>query len=225
MTDMSDTYDEEYYLSLPAESGRIAAITRLLNFQGNEIVCEIGCAAGHFLAAIAHHIGHGTGIDTADAAIRAATKIKDQRDLQNIDFVGISAQDYAAASDRHHQCHYVFLMDVTEHIDDDVMLEVFGASRQLLRSDGQLVIHTPNLDYWLERLKSKNIVPQLEGHIAVRNQSQYARLLDKAGFEVVRHKNLPHYRQPLRLIDSIFLHIPLLGSLFSSRLFVVARMK
>jgi 2-polyprenyl-3-methyl-5-hydroxy-6-metoxy-1,4-benzoquinol methylase len=225
MTDMSDTYDENYYLGLPAESGRIAAITRLLNFQGNEIVCEIGCAAGHFLAAIAHHIGHGTGIDTADAAIRAATHIKDKHDLRNIDFVGISAQEYAAAPDRHNQCHYVFLMDVTEHIDDDVLSEVLEASRQLLKSDGQLVIHTPNLDYWLERLKSKNIVPQLEGHIAVRNQTQYVRLLEKAGFEVVRHKNLPHYRQPLRLVDSILLTVPLVGRLFASRLFVVARKK
>ncbi len=222
MADISDTYDEDYYLSLPVESGRIAAITRLLNLQGNEIVCEIGCAAGHFLAAIAHHIGHGTGIDTADAAIRAAIHIKDQHDLKNIDFVRISAQEYAAAPDRHDQCHYVFLMDVTEHIDDEVVLEVLGASQQLLKSDGQLVIHTPNLDYWLERLKSKNILPQLEGHIAVRNQAQYVRLLKKAGFEVVRHINLPHYRQPLRLVDSILLRIPLLGRLFASRLFVVA---
>ncbi len=163
MTDMSDTYDEDYYLSLPAESGRIAAITRLLKLRGDEIVCEIGCAAGHFFAAIAHHFGHGTGIDTADAAIRAATHIKDKHDLQNIDF--------------------------------------------------------------LKRLTSKNIVPQLEGHIAVRDQTQYVRLLEKAGFEVVRHKNLPHYRQPLRLVDSILLRIPLLGRLFASRLFVVAHKK
>jgi 2-polyprenyl-3-methyl-5-hydroxy-6-metoxy-1,4-benzoquinol methylase len=225
LTDVSNTYDEDYYLSLPAESGRIAAITRLLNLQGNEIVCEIGCAAGHFLAAIAHDIGHGTGIDTADAAIRAATHLKDKHELENIDFVRISAQEYAAAPDRRDQCHYVFLMDVTEHIDDDIMLEILEASRQLLKRDGQLVIHTPNLDYWLERLKSKNIVPQLEGHIAVRNQTQYARLLEIAGFEFVRHKNLPHYRQPLRLVDSVLLHIPFIGRLFASRLFVVARKK
>jgi SAM-dependent methyltransferase len=225
MTDISDTYDEDYYLGLPAESGRIAAITRLLDFQGNETVCEIGCAAGHFLAAIADRIGHGTGIDTAGAAIRAATTIKDKHDLENIDFVGISAEEYAAVPERRNQCHYVFLMDVTEHIDDDVMLKILGASRQLLRDDGQLVIHTPNLDYWLERLKSKNIVPQLEGHIAVRNRTEYLRLLDNAGFELVRHENLPHYRQPLRLVDSILLYIPLVGRLFASRLFLVARKK
>jgi 2-polyprenyl-3-methyl-5-hydroxy-6-metoxy-1,4-benzoquinol methylase len=225
MTDMSDTYDEDYYLSLPAESGRIAAITRLLEFQGNELVCEIGCAAGHFLTAIADHIAHGTGIDTADAAISAANQLKEKHDLQNVDFVRISAREYAAAPEHHNQYHYVFLMDVTEHIEDEIMSAVLGASRQLLRDGGLLVIHTPNLDYWLERLKSRNIVPQLEGHIAVRNQSQYVQLLDKAGFEVVRHRNLAHYRQPLRLVDSILLHIPLVGRLFASRLFLVALKK
>lgn len=225
MTDRSSTYGDDYYLSLPAESGRIAAITRLLNLQGNETVCEIGCAAGHFLAAIAPYIGHGTGIDTANAAIRAATRIKDKNNLQNIEFAGISAQDYAAAPERRNQCHYVFLMDVTEHINDDDLLDVLAASRQLLKRDGQLVIHTPNLDYWLERLKSKNILPQLEGHIAVRDLTQYVRLLELSGFEVVRQENLPHYRQPLRLVDSILLHTPLIGRFFASRLFVVARKK
>lgn len=225
MTDMSEMYDEDYYLSLPSASGRIAAITRLLEFRGDERVCEIGCAAGHFLAAIADRIANGTGIDTADAAIRAARRLKEEHDLLNIDFVRISAQEYAAAPAHHDQYHYVFLMDVTEHIDDEVMSEVLDASRQLLRDGGLLVIHTPNLDYWLERLKNNNIVPQLEGHIAVRNYSQYVQLLEKTGFEVVRHSSLAHYRQPLRLIDSILLHIPLVGRLFASRLFVAARKK
>jgi 2-polyprenyl-3-methyl-5-hydroxy-6-metoxy-1,4-benzoquinol methylase len=148
MTDRSETYDEDHYLSLTTESGKIAGITRLLK-QGNEIVCEIGCAAGHFLATMANHIGHGTGIDTADAAIRAATQIKDKHDLQKIDFMQISAQEYAAAPDRRNQ--------------------------------------------------SMNIVPQLEDHIAIRNQTQYVQLLKQAGFKA--------------------------GRLFASRLFVVARKK
>lgn len=220
---MSDTYDDEYYLGLPVDSGRIAAIMRLLDLRQDDVVCEIGCAAGHFLAAISSDIGRGVGIDTADAAIRAAERIRDQQQLGNIEFHTQSAQDFAAAPEQHGQYDYVFLMDVTEHIDDAVMGEVLEASRRLLKQHGQLVIHTPNLDYWLERLKDKNIVPQLEGHIAVRNLAQYEQQLGKAGFEIKRRVNLAHYMQPLRLVDSILLHIPVIGRLFSSRLFVVAR--
>jgi SAM-dependent methyltransferase len=222
MSDLSDTYDDGYYLGLPVDSGRIDAIIRLLDLKKEAAVCEIGCAAGHFLAAIADQIRRGTGIDTADAAIRAASRLRDEQNLQNIDFLAISAQDYAAFPDQCNQYDYVFLMDVTEHIDDSVMLEVLEASRRLLNSNGQVVIHTPNLSYWLERLKSRNIVPQLEGHIAVRNLPHYRRLLAQAGFDIERHVDLAHYRQPLRLVDSILLHVPLIGRLFASRLFIVA---
>jgi 2-polyprenyl-3-methyl-5-hydroxy-6-metoxy-1,4-benzoquinol methylase len=225
MADISDIYDEEYYLRLPVRSGRITTIMRLLDFNGDEIVCEIGCAAGHFLAAIAECIAWGTGIDTANAAVSAAIRIKEKQGHSNIDFLRIGASEYAGASERHRQCHYVFLMDITEHIGDGDLLEILEASRKLMRDDGQLVIHTPNLEYWLERLKDRNILPQLEGHIAVRNKRQYVTLLEKAGFEIVRRRDLPHYRQPLRFIDSILLHFPLIGRLFVSRLFLVARKK
>jgi 2-polyprenyl-3-methyl-5-hydroxy-6-metoxy-1,4-benzoquinol methylase len=222
MTETSDTYDDEYYLGLPVDSGRIDAIMRLLDLQSDAVVCEIGCAAGHFLAAIAAQIGHGTGIDTAEAAIRAAERIRTEQKLENIEFAAISAQDYAAQPGRQHQCDYVFLMDVSEHIEDDLMLDVLDACRKLLSDDGRLVIHTPNLDYWLERLKDKNIVPQLEGHIAVRNFRQYEDLLQQSGFLIDQRVNLAHYRQPLRTVDSILLPIPFLGRLFASRLFIVA---
>ena len=66
-----------------------------------------------------------------------------------------------------------------------------------------------DVDYWLEQLKDKNILPQLTGHIAIRTFSQYVTLLAQTGFEVEQHVNLAHYRQPLRLLDSILLGIPL----------------
>lgn len=223
MADVSGIYDEDYYLRLPVGSGRIAAILSLLDFHGDEIVCEIGCAAGHFLAAIAARVAHGTGIDTSEVAIRAASRLKVEHGHGNIDFLQVSAAEYAAVAERHRQCDYVFLMDITEHVDDVDMLEILAAARCLMRDDGQLVIHTPNLEYWLERLKEGRILPQLEGHVAVRNMNQYERLLHKAGFELVRHSNLPHYRQPLRLVDSILMHVPLIGRMFASRLFLVAR--
>ena len=222
VVEVSCCYDDDYYLKLPLKSGRIAGIARLLDLRGDEDVCEIGCATGHFLAAIAPQVRTGTGIDISDAAIRAALQLKDQLDLHNIEFIKISATEYASDPDRQHRCHYVFLMDVTEHLDDDELHDVIDSSRALLRDDGRLVIHTPNLEYWLEQLKDKNILRQLEGHIAVRNQAQYDRLLNVCGFRIDRQENLPHYRQPMRFVDSVLLPVPFIGSRFSSRLFLVA---
>jgi len=116
----------------------------------------------------------------------------------------------------------VLLLDVTEHIDDASVLEVLRAAKDLLKPDGTLFIHTPNLSYWLEQLKEKDVIPQLPGHIAVRDEDHYRRLIATAGFREPLVKGLPHYRQPLRTLDQLLLRIPLLGRLFRSRLFIVA---
>lgn len=223
MTDTMDIYNEDYYLNLPVDSDRINILLEQLELTGEDRVCEIGCAAGHFLAAIADRIGFGVGIDTADAAIRAAQHLKDKEQIGNIEFKTVSAEQYAGTAGNADRFDYVFLMDVTEHIDDAVLHEVLMAAHRLLTRDGRLVIHTPNLGYWLERLKDKNILPQLPGHIAVRNLKHYELLLEQAGFEVIKVEGLPHYRQPLRQIDLLLKRIPGLGRLFLSRLFVVSR--
>jgi len=221
MADSSEIYDDAYYLNLPVDSDRISTLLRLLDFHRSDTVLEIGCAAGHFLAEIAPKIESGIGLDTAKAAIGAARQIKDQRELDNIEFEEMSVQDYASSGRYAAIFDYVLLLDVTEHIDDEVLAEVLRASKRLLKPNGQLVIHTPNLGYWLEQLKDWGIVTQLRGHIAVRNQKHYVDLIERAGFASPRVTGLPHYRHLLRIIDRLLMWVPLLGRLFRSRLFIV----
>ena len=101
--------------------------------------------------------------------------------------------------------------------------EVLLAARKLLRKDGKLIVHTPNLSYWLERLKDWGVIRQIYGHIAVRNEAQYLQALTQAGFGQCDVIGLAHYRQPLRSVDLLLRRIPLLGRLFRARLFIVAR--
>jgi 2-polyprenyl-3-methyl-5-hydroxy-6-metoxy-1,4-benzoquinol methylase len=224
MSDETELYDDDYYLTLPVDSDRIDILLRQFDLKATDTVCEIGCAAGHFLASIAGRIESGVGIDTAEAAISAANKRKNQLGLGNVRFLQVPAQEFALVEENAGKFDYVLLMDVTEHIDDTITAEVLNAARRLLRPDGQLVIHTPNLGYWLEQLKDRGIIKQIYGHIAVRNRAQYARLLDAAGFTEREVSGLPHYRQPLRLVDQLLSWIPVLGRLFQARLFIVARL-
>ena len=103
------------------------------------------------------------------------------------------------------------------------MLGILAAAKRLLKPPGRLIVHTPNLDYWLERLKDRGVLPQLHGHIAVRNESGNVGLLEQAGLTVEAVTGLPHYRQPMRLVDWLLMRLPLLGRFFRSRLFIVAR--
>lgn len=222
MSNDGDVYDDQYYLNLPVDSDRIDILRRLLDFGRGDKVCEIGCAAGHFLAAIAPDIGSGIGIDTAAAAIRAAQRIRDESGHAHISFEQVSAQDFVRQQGRVASFDYVLLLDVTEHINDQVLADVLRAAHQLLKPGGQLVVHTPNLAYWLETLKDKGILRQLDGHIAVRNEKHYRELLRQAGFDQLRIEGLAHYRQPLRLVDSVLLGIPYVGRVFRSRLFITA---
>jgi len=223
MNDDVEIYDEQYYQTLPVDSDRIEMLLRHFDLTADDTVCEIGCAAGHFLAAIAGSIKSGIGLDTAAAAIAAANRRKVDNHLDNIEFQQLAAQDFANDDANAGQFSYVLLMDVTEHIDDEVLGEVLIAARRLLGEDGKLVIHTPNLSYWLERLKDRGVIKQIYGHIAVRNQVQYLHALTQAGFRQCDAIGLAHYRQPLRSVDLLLRRIPLLGRLFRARLFIVAR--
>ncbi len=129
MKDEVEAYEDEYYLHLPVDSGRIKTLLRHFDLRPLDTVCEIGCAAGHFLAEIAGDIESGIGLDTAEAAIAAANRRKTEDGLENIEFLQIAAQDFAAIEANVGQFDYVLLMDVTEHIDDAIMAELLSGIR------------------------------------------------------------------------------------------------
>lgn len=219
-----EIYTKDYYLRLPSDSHRIDRLVSLLDLKSSDSVCEIGCAAGHFLAAISDKVRYGIGIDTSTAAIEAASELKNSSGLHNLDFWVGSAEDYSKVTTLAGSFDYVFLMDVTEHIEDRQLISVLCATRALLSPNGKLVIHTPNLDYWLERLKDRDILPQLDGHIAVRNLAAYVEILEANGFHIQNAARLPHYRQPLTTFDRLFMNFPFIGRIFAGRLFISARL-
>ena len=58
----------------------------------------------------------------------------------------------------------VLMMHVTEHVDDDPMRDFIGSAGQILKADGELIIHAPNVGYLFERLRSRGVfLKQLPG--------------------------------------------------------------
>jgi len=111
--------------------------------------------------------------------------------------------------------------DFSEHIDDETFLKVYGAIRKSLAANGRLYLHTPNLDFIIERAKSSGVLKQFPEHIGVRTGLEQKALLSQCGFGEITIKTIPHYNI-LKWVHPLS-YLPVVGPLFSARLWIEAR--
>jgi len=130
-------------------------------------------------------------------------------------------RDFCAA--RPHEYDVAATLDFSEHIDDELAIDIYSAIRGSLRPGGRLYLHTPNLEFFMERARQFGIVRPFPEHIAVRDGAQNRALLEKAGFasdrisvEVIPHYNVLKHLHPLS-------KLPVVGPLFSARLWIEAQ--
>jgi cyclopropane fatty-acyl-phospholipid synthase-like methyltransferase len=220
---VDDWYDEEYFDHYPKHDRRIAQIQRRLSFNPSDQVCEFGSGLGHILFAISDQIQSGLGIDVSEYAVQKSAEAAAAAGIDNIEFASIDIERLDDNSRYANSFDKVLMMDISEHLYDDTISKFFESAKAVLKPGGELLIHTPNADYYLERMKARNfIVKQFESHIAVRNFGQHLPLLEAAGFSNVRVEYLPHYNKAQKMIDSILMHIPGIRSLFRARLLLSA---
>ncbi len=131
------------------------------------------------------------------------------------DIISIS-QDYIDYFDK------VFAIDFTEHIYDENFVAILNAVYKSLKKWWELIIHTPNKDFFLEILKDKAILRQEDGHIAVRTWEEYTSILENAWFNNITVHKINHYLNTLKLFH-MFSHIPLIGKYFKARLLIICK--
>jgi 2-polyprenyl-3-methyl-5-hydroxy-6-metoxy-1,4-benzoquinol methylase len=85
----------------------------------------------------------------------------------------------------------VTLWDVLEHTPDP-KTEIREAQR-LLRDEGLLVINYPDIGSWIARMMGRSWVFLLDVHLYYFTRSTIRRLLEDAGFEIVRIR--PHFQR------------------------------
>ena len=49
-----------------------------------------------------------------------------------------------------------FAMDFSEHVYDKQWIEILKSIRKSMKPDGKLYLHTPNFDFFLEKMKDRN---------------------------------------------------------------------
>lgn len=193
---------------------------RLLAPQHDEVLLELGCAAGEHTLPLAGMVQRAIGLDFSADAIRLA-RARASREGSAAEFVQGDAADLSAFADG--SVDKVLAMDLVEHVPDEVLAAMLDECWRVLRPGGRLVVYTPSATHYVERMKAANfILRQLPGHIAVRSGPAYAAALKAQPWARVRLEYLPSSYPLFGWLDRLLWRVPGIGPLFRFRILFAA---
>jgi len=214
-------YDQQYVDGYdPDAVQRIRRMLPLFALSGHEVVGDFGCGNGVLLELISPRVREYVGLDFSEAFVRAAERRRDARGIPNGTFHCVDIAAFCA--DHPNWFDAGFALDFSEHLYDDQFLHIFRAIHGALKPGALLYLHTPNAEYFMERIKELGLLRQVEGHVGVRDARSHLALLAQCGFTNVDVRYLAHY-----LYLPAALHrlgaLPLVGRSFRARLFLTCR--
>ncbi|PYR36901.1 MAG: hypothetical protein DMF90_08555, partial [Acidobacteria bacterium] len=145
----------------PQAVRRIRRMLPFFELSGHEVVADFGCGNGVLLELIAPHVHEYVGVDFSDAFLRAAERRRDARGIQIGTFHCADIVAFCARHPNHFDA--AFALDFAEHVYDDQFVRIFRAIHGALKPDASLYLHTPNAAYFMERLRARGILSQIEG--------------------------------------------------------------
>jgi SAM-dependent methyltransferase len=214
-------YDQRYVDQYdPHAVQRMRRMQPFFELSGREVVADFGCGNGVLLEVIGPRVREYIGVDFSEAFVRAAELRRGARGLQNGTF---HCGDIVAFCARHpNRFDAGFALDLPEHIYDDQFLAIFTAIHGALKPGASLYLHTPNGEYFIERLRHRRILRPIEGHVAVRDERENQVLLAQCGFADVHVRHLAHYLPAASALHGLGA-APLVGRYFRARLFLTCR--
>jgi 2-polyprenyl-6-hydroxyphenyl methylase/3-demethylubiquinone-9 3-methyltransferase len=214
-------YDQRYVDRYdPHAVERMRRMQPFFELSGQEVVADFGCGNGVLLELIGPRVHEYVGVDFSEAFVRAAERRRDARGIRNGMF---HCGDIVQFCARHpNRFDAGFALDLSEHVYDDQFLAIFGAIHGALKPGASLYLHTPNGEYFIERLRGRRILRPIEGHVAVRDERSHLALLAECGFAEVHVRHLAHYLPAASALHGLGA-LPLVGRHFRARLFLTCR--
>jgi 2-polyprenyl-6-hydroxyphenyl methylase / 3-demethylubiquinone-9 3-methyltransferase len=214
-------YDQQYVDEYdPHAVQRIGRLVPLFGLAGHERVADFGCGNGTLLELISGRVAEYVGVDFSDPFVREARRRQAARGIRHAMF---HCSDIVAfCAERPERFDVAFAIDFIEHIYDDQLRRIGSAIHGALNADGVFYLHTPNGEYFMERLRDWGVLRQIEGHVGVRDASRYEHLLADCGFSDVRVQYLPHYLRVAGALHGLGA-LPVIGQHFRARLFLTCR--
>ena len=214
-------YDQSYVDQYdPHAVQRMRRLLPFFDLSGDQVVADFGCGNGVLLELISPLVREYIGVDFSEAFVHAAERRRDALGIPKGRFTCADLVAFCAQRPNHFDVG--FALDFSEHIYDDQFVRIFGAIQHALKPDGTLYLHTPNGEYFMERLRDWGLLRQIEGHVAVRNARRYQVLLTDCGFANVHVHYLAHYLYPASAFHALGA-LPLVGRYFRARLLLTCR--
>jgi 2-polyprenyl-6-hydroxyphenyl methylase / 3-demethylubiquinone-9 3-methyltransferase len=214
-------YDQGYVDQYdPHAVQRIGRMLPFFDLSASSEIADFGCGNGVLLELVAPRVRAYVGVDFSEEFVRAAERRRDAAAIRNGTF---HCGDIVSFCEAHpNRFDAGFALDFSEHIYDDQFLRIFKAIHGSLKPGAALYIHTPNAEYFMERLKTRGILTQVEGHVGVRDAAAHVRLLDECGFASVHVRYLAHYLYVASLFHPLGV-LPIVGPLLRARLLLTCR--
>lgn len=188
----SERYLEDYHKT---PGPRINNILNNIEITDKEIIGDFACGNGLLPKALVNKYEEYNGIDFSSSFIKECNKWVQEAKPRNTYFFKEDIVNFCSKNKSKYT--KAFTLDFSEHIYDDEFIEIYQAIRESMKRNALLIIHTPNKDFFLEKLKYIGVIKQTSGHIEVRNMKEYKRLLRKCGYKEIKVKYLPHYNKIL----------------------------
>jgi 2-polyprenyl-6-hydroxyphenyl methylase/3-demethylubiquinone-9 3-methyltransferase len=219
--ELRDFYRGDYVARYhSSDTGRLQNIMKHIHLSKDDHVVDYASGNSLLLEFLKPFPALYTGVDFSEEFINEAKK-RYQDIPGKIEFF---CQDIVEFCQSHpSQFDWAFALDFSEHIYDEQFVTIFGAMASTLQPDGTLVLHTPNAEFLLERLKARNwILKQYPQHVRVRNAQEHYELLMQAGFHNIKIIFLPHYSPRLRFL-ALFQDWPILRRFLRARILITAQ--
>lgn len=198
-TDIYETkkYVEHYHKT---PGNRIKNILENIKVEKKDLIGDFACGNGLLPKALNQNYQEYNGVDKSSLFIKECKEWVKENKIKNTYFFKGDIVKFCKQNPNKYTKS--FTLDFSEHIDDKEFIKIYTAIKGAMKDKGQLIIHTPNKDFILERIKDIGILRQTSGHIGIRNFNEYKLLLKKCGYKNIKVKYLPHYRRILNILPT-----------------------
>ena len=130
---------------------RLERVINSMNLKTEYNVVDFGCGNGMLLPLIKNRVSCYTGVDFSEEFIEAAKNQNLLASTKNAKFICKDVITFC--NENRNTFDVAFDMDFSEHVYDEEWLNILKSINYSLKDGGKLYIHTPNLDFLIEKMK------------------------------------------------------------------------